>query len=125
MSEKCGCSCDCGDSSPKIIYACSGAANVGFLADNVSRKLVNDSCGKMSCLAAVGAGLSGFVESAKVTDNVVIDGCPVACGKKIFENNSLPYTHVILTEMGVEKGKTEITKELITKVTEDVKGKIA
>ena len=64
MSE---CKCSCGG-SVNLIYSCSGSANTGLLADRVSRKMMKDTTAKMTCLAAVGAGLSGFVESAKAAD---------------------------------------------------------
>lgn len=117
--------CCCGNSGVKLIYSCSGAANTGYLADAVSRKLMKDGKGKMTCLAAIGADLSGFIESAKCAEkNIVVDGCPVACGKKIFEKNNLPFDHFVLTEFGVEKGKTEITQEVINRVTEEICNKI-
>lgn len=117
--------CSCGSAGIKLIYSCSGAANTGFLADSAARKLTKEGKGKMTCLAAVGAGLSGFLESAKCADkNIVIDGCPVACGKKIFDANNLNYEHYILTDFGVEKGKTEITTEVINSVTNELTIKI-
>jgi len=77
--------------------------------------------GKMTCLAAVGANLSGFIESAKAADcNIVIDGCPVSCGKKIFEQLELPFTHYKATDYGVQKGKTEITEEVVQEVTQKI-----
>ena len=113
--------CSCGSNDIKLIYSCSGAANTGYLADNIARKLMKENIGKMTCLAAVGAELSGFVESAKcVSKNIVIDGCPVACGKAIFEKANLPYEHFVLTEFGVEKGKTEITQDVIKDLTEQL-----
>jgi uncharacterized metal-binding protein len=109
--------CCCGgDDKVKLLYACSGAANTGYLADSVSRRLAKLGVGKMTCLAAVGAGLSGFLESARSAgENLVIDGCPVACGKKIFGNLGISFRHFLMTDYGVEKGKTEITTELIGK----------
>jgi uncharacterized metal-binding protein len=121
MSE----SCSCGKGGLKLIYACSGAANTGYLSDSAARKLMKDAAGKMTCLAAMGAELSGFIESAKCADkNIVIDGCPVACGKKIFEKLGLPFEHYIMTDFGVEKGKTEITPEIINSVTTKISQKI-
>lgn len=118
-------SCNCGCGGIKLIYSCSGAANTGHLADSVARKLMKENKGKMTCLAAIGADLSGFIESAKCADkNIVIDGCPVACGKKIFENKSLPFEHFILTDFGVEKGKTEITSDVIENINSLVSQKI-
>ena len=110
----------------KLLYACSGAANTGYLADNVSRRLAKDGAGKMSCLSAMGAGLSGFVESARAAgQNLVIDGCPVGCGKRTFENNGIPFRHFVMTDYGVEKGKTAVTPELIGMTANTVAKEIA
>lgn len=110
-----GCVCSCGgDDKVNLIYACSGAANTGLLADQVARTLSANEKGAMTCLAAVGADLSGFLASARGADkNVVIDGCKVACGAKIFNEKGLPFEHYITTDFGVVKGKTPITKEVI------------
>mgnify|MGYP001810508090 CR=1 FL=1 len=116
------CSCSCGgDTATKLIYACAGAANTGYLADQVARKLNRDGSGDMTCLAAVSADLSGFIQSAKEADrNVVLDGCPVGCGKKIFESKGLPFMHFVTTDFGVEKKKTVITQEVIDRVTGEI-----
>ncbi len=114
--------CCCGNKGVKLIYACSGAANTGYLADQSARKLMQEGNGKMTCLAALGADLSGFIESAKSAGkNIVIDGCSVSCGKKIFEKLGLKYDHLIITDFGVEKGKTEITDTVINRVTDSIK----
>jgi uncharacterized metal-binding protein len=120
------CSCSCGsDTATKLIYACSGAANTGYLADQVARKLNRDGAGDMTCLAAVGADFSGFIESAKSADkNIVIDGCAVGCGKKLFEGKGLPFTHIVITDFGVEKKKTAITQEVIDRVSAEICAKI-
>jgi uncharacterized metal-binding protein len=118
------CSCG-GDATAKLLYACAGAANTGYRADQVARKLNRDGAGSMTCLAAVGADLSGFVRSARDADeNIVIDGCPVACGKKIFEARGLPFTHFVVTDFGVEKKKTEITPAVIDRVSAEICAKI-
>lgn len=116
------CSCSCGgDSTTKLIYSCAGAANTGYLADQVARKLNRDGAGDMTCLAAVSAGLSGFIASAKEADiNVVIDGCPVGCAGKVFESKGLPFAQFVMTDFGVEKKKTEITQEVIDRVAGEV-----
>jgi uncharacterized metal-binding protein len=116
------CSCSCsGENTTRLLYACAGAANTGYLADQVARKLNRDGAGDMTCLAAVGADLSGFIASAKESGkNIVIDGCPVACGKKIFESRGLSFKHYITTDFGVEKKKTEITPEIIDRVTVEI-----
>lgn len=69
---------ECCGTATKLIYACSGSADVGEIADRVTRKLRNEGYAKMTCLAGVGAGLSGYVQSAKGADeNITIDGCPM------------------------------------------------
>lgn len=118
-------SCCGGSGKTRLLYACSGAANTGYLADMTTRMLMTDGVGKMTCLAALGANLSGFVASAKGADeNIVIDGCPVACGSAIFDNLKLPCRQIVLTDFGVKKGKTDITPELIADIKEQVKEKI-
>lgn len=78
--------CNCGSDSKTFIYTCSGAANTGLLADRVARQLAISGQGSLTCLAAVGAGLESFIKSAGcAARNIVIDGCPVACGKLILE----------------------------------------
>jgi uncharacterized metal-binding protein len=120
--------CNCGQEKTIIITACSGAANTGLLADQVARKLRAEKVGSMICLAALGAELSGYVESARASDrNIVIDGCPVACGAKIFQKLGLKYEGYVMTDYGAEKGKTEITQALIddvgTRVAADIGSK--
>lgn len=118
--------CCRGDGKTVLITACSGAANVGLLADQVARALRADKAGSMTCLAALGAGLSGYVESAKGADrNVVIDGCPVACGTKIFAKLGIACEPYLMTDFGVEKGKTAITPELVAETVAAVKSRMA
>ena len=118
--------CTCGgDNETRLLYSCAGAANTGFLADQVTRALGRDGAGAMTCLAAVGADLSGFVESARAASrNIVIDGCPVGCAKRIFEARGLPFEQFVMTEFDVHKGKTAITGEVIERVTAEVKARL-
>jgi uncharacterized metal-binding protein len=119
-----GCSCG-GDARTILIYACSGAANTGLLADQVMRALNREEAGNSSCLAAMGADLSGFLESARsATMNIVLDGCKVSCGAKIFEKNGIPFKRYIMTDFDVEKGKTAITGELIEAVAERIANEV-
>ncbi len=109
--------CGCGKDKTFIITACSGAANTGLLADQVARRLRAEKLGSMTCLAALGAELSGYVESARAASgNIVIDGCPVACGAKIYQRLGLDCERYVMTDYGAEKGKTEITQALIDEV---------
>ena len=120
--SQCSCSCGCGsEEKARLLYACSGAADVGHIADLVARRLDNEEWGGMSCLSGIGADLSGFIESAREADNLVIDGCPVGCGKKIFEKNGLPYTEFVLTQFGLVKGSTPAESKVVERMAEMVK----
>ena len=102
MSEKtsCGCSAD-----NKLIFACSGCADVGYLADKTARILSVSGLGKMSCLAGIGGGVTGMIEGAKRADKLlVIDGCGVGCGKLIAEQAGLSFEHLTVTDLGLVKG---------------------
>lgn len=114
-------SCDCSSGPTTLIYACSGAANTGLLSDQVARTLAKEGFGKMTCLAAMGAQLSGFQASAAGADvNLVLDGCPVACGAKIFAKAELPFQHLLMTDFGVKKGETTITTDLVAQISTKV-----
>ena len=81
--------CDCGGDCKRTVlfYACSGGANVAEVADRAARELMFEGLGTMFCLAGLGAGIQGMIQTAKDADlNVVLDGCPLDCAKKIFEN---------------------------------------
>ena len=98
----------CEGSGPRLITACSGRSNVGQIANRVMVEMDKMGIAASFCLAGVGAGLSGFVESARAGKVILVDGCPVGCGKKIFENNSAqPERYFVVTELGVQKGNID------------------
>jgi uncharacterized metal-binding protein len=95
---------------------------VGKLADEVARKMAESGMGRMNCVAAIGAGISGYVESAKGSDkNIVIDGCGTACARKTLEKNGAAAVSHVLTELGFVKGKTAATKENAEKAIRTIK----
>lgn len=97
----------CGNSVTTLIAACSGRSNVGQIANGVMVEVDKSGEAKSFCLAGVGAGLSGYVESAKAARVILVDGCPVGCGKKILENQQIePDRYFVVTEMGIKKDGT-------------------
>jgi uncharacterized metal-binding protein len=94
----------CGASVKTLVLGCSGGSNVGQVANNVMIEMDKDGVGNAYCLAGLGADLSGFVESARAGRTILIDGCPVGCGKKAFEKHGItPTEYFIVTELGIEK----------------------
>ena len=112
--------CNCGNGET-IVMACSGASDLGRLTDLSARSLRDNNDCKMSCLALVGAGIEKSIESFKSSKLVVIDGCPIDCGKLIMNRNGLDnYDHVRLTDLGFVKGETEISEKTMSIVSERV-----
>ena len=122
VMAQCSCSGGCSETEKvRLLYACSGAADVGHIADLVARRLSREGWGGMSCLSGIGADLSGFIESAREADNIIIDGCPVGCGKKMFEKNGLPYREIVLTQLGLVKGATPAEPAVVERMAESVR----
>jgi len=99
--------CGGGSSKNVLLYACSGGANVAEIADRAARALMAEGRGTMFCLAGLGADIQGMVQTARDADlNLVIDGCPLDCAKKIFDRHGITnYTQVKVTDLGIEKQK--------------------
>ena len=99
----------CGKSAKRtvLLYACSGGANVAEIADRAARALMAEGRGTMFCLAGLGAGIEAMIQTARDADlNVVLDGCPMNCAKKIFDHAGLTnYVQVKVTDLGIEKTK--------------------
>ncbi len=113
--------CCCGGKKTKnvLLYACSGGANVAEISDRAARQLMKTGYGTMFCLAGLGADIQGMVQTAKDADlNVVLDGCPMDCAKKIFDRLGLKnYVQVRATDLGIEKKKgVPVTDEEIGKM---------
>jgi len=119
----------CGEAKKTVLlYACSGGANVAEIADRAARELMFSGCGSMFCLAGIGAGIPGMVQTAKDADvNVVIDGCPVDCAKKIFDKAGVTnYQYIRVTDLGIEKVKgVRATDEQVAAVVAKVREVLA
>jgi len=115
MNEKQACACG---SAPKLIFACSGAADVGAISDQAARQLTRDGAGKMYCLAGIGGRVSGIMATTGSAAKILaIDGCPLNCAKHSLEQAGFTkYEHLLLADLGMEKGKTPPTSEAITRV---------
>jgi len=94
-----------------LIFPCSGAADVGELADRTARKLSKDGDGKIFCLAGVGGAIPSFIEKTKTAESIlVIDGCPQDCGRKTLAREGITdIMHARLTDLGYAKGGTNIS----------------
>ena len=110
--------CSCKDDAVKIIFACSGAADLGEISDLVARKMHRDGDRQMKCLAFIGAGIQDMIDSVKDTNMLVIDGCKLDCGKLTMEKNGISdFCHLRLTDLGYIKGQTPASSKTVNQIT--------
>jgi uncharacterized metal-binding protein len=109
--------CGCGGNCTKnyIALSCSGGSDLGELTDKVTRKIRNELPNtSMNCLAKLGFGNQTLIDSISKEQALIIDGCPIDCGRKIMEKNGITnYKHFRLTDFGYVKGQTHITSEMV------------
>jgi len=110
MSNQC-----CGGT--QLIFACSGAADVGAIADRAARRLTKDGVGKMFCLAGVGGRISGIMKTTQAADRILaIDGCPLDCVKNCLQQAGFAkFEHLQLADIGLEKGKSPVSDDAVAK----------
>jgi len=120
MSSPCACS-----AAPTLLFACSGAADVGEIADQSVRQVSRTGKGKMFCLAGVGGRVSGIVKSTEAATRIfAVDGCPLNCARKTLEEAGFTqFQHLQLAELGLVKGQSPATPEsmqLVSRKIEDL-----
>jgi uncharacterized metal-binding protein len=123
MEEKCTC-----QPNEILVFVCSGSSNVGQIANLAALQLTQKGAGRMFCLAGIGGHVSGMIESTKAGKMIVgIDGCPVACAKKILEHAGFNVDEYLqITEMGIEKNHGfDYPQSEIDKVANHLKGRIS
>ena len=116
---------ECCSGKTTVLFTCSGAANVGQVANQAAVDLQQEGVGKMLCLAGIGSHNSGMIASGRGTDRVVgIDGCPVACTKKTLEHAEVPMTdYVVVSELGFKKQPHDgvVDRDAVAKVKDEIK----
>jgi uncharacterized metal-binding protein len=105
------------NAAPKLIFACSSAADVGAVVDQAARKLTRNGVGKMFCLAGIGGRVSGISKTTEAAQAILaIDDCPFNCTKKCLEEAGFTeFKHLQLVDFGMTKGETEVNDENVEK----------
>jgi uncharacterized metal-binding protein len=113
---------ECAD-SPKLIFACSGAADVGEISDHAARIISRDGAGKMFCLAGIGGRIPNIMKMTETASKILaIDGCELDCVKNCLQQAGFgQFEHFRVTDLGLQKGNTEVNNENIANVA--AKGK--
>jgi uncharacterized metal-binding protein len=111
--------CSSKDSAAKLVFACSGAADVGEVSDLVARKLHLNGERQMKCLAFIGGGIQEMIDAVSGTNMLVIDGCNLDCGRLTMEKNGISdFSHLRLTDLGYIKGHTPASRNTVNQITE-------
>jgi uncharacterized metal-binding protein len=109
-AEKCECS-----AAPKLIFPCSGASDVGEIADRAARRLRDRGVGKMYCLAGIGGRVSGIMATTQAAEKILaVDGCPLNCARNTLEQAGFQqFEHFCLAELGLAKGSSPATEDRV------------
>lgn len=118
-------SCACG-TRPKLFFSCSGAADVGEIADKAARKLTADGVGQMFCLAGIGGRVSSIMATTKAAGPILaIDGCSLDCARNTLEQAGFTqYEHLRVSDLDMEKGQSPATDERIGRVVREGRAKL-
>lgn len=105
---------------PTLIFACSGAADVGCIADRAARRMTSDGTGRMFCMAGIGPRIDGIIKTARAARAILaIDGCEIDCVKKGLEQAGFAdFKHLRVTDMGMQKASTPPTDEKVAAVAQ-------
>lgn len=97
--------CQCA-ASPKLIFPCSGASDVGEISDRTARRLTREGKGKMYCLAGVGGRVPDILATVPLAQKIlVIDGCAAECAKNtLLQAGFNKFEHLQLKSLGLAKG---------------------
>lgn len=110
--------CSCKDDAVKTVFACSGAADLGEISDLVARNLHRNGVRQMKCLAFIGGGIQDMIDSVKDSNMLVIDGCPLDCGKITMRKNGInDFCHLRLTDLGYTKGQSPANPRVVGEIT--------
>lgn len=109
------------DTRSRLIFACSGASDVGHLTDRAARALAREGVGRMYCLAGIGGRVESMLAITRAANKVlVIDGCDQECGRKTFQQAGLErFLHLKLADLGFQKGKSTKTPGDINVITQE------
>ena len=104
---------------PTLVFACSGAADVGEISDRAARKLSKDGVGAMFCLAGIGGKVEPIMKKTRSASQILaIDGCNLDCVKSCLENAGFTeFEYIRVTDLGLEKGKSPANEENVARVT--------
>ncbi|GAB3000559.1 hypothetical protein GCM10010960_00360 [Arenimonas maotaiensis] len=90
-----------------LVYACSGCSSAAQMANQMALWLDRQGKAEMSCIAGVGGGVTGLVNTARSHRPIIaLDGCILACASACLSQVGVtPDRHIVLSEFEVKKRK--------------------
>jgi len=90
-----------------LVYACSGCSSAAQMANQMALWLDRQGKAEMSCIAGVGGGVTGLVNTARSRRSIIaLDGCVLACTSACLSQAGVtPDRHIVLSEFEVKKRK--------------------
>jgi uncharacterized metal-binding protein len=112
---------------PTLIFACSGAADVGEISDRAARQLNTEGMGKMFCLAGIGGRVEGIMRTTQSAARILaIDGCSLDCVRLCLdEAGYAAFDHLRVTDLGLEKGKSPASEKNVATVVKSASEKLS
>lgn len=119
-------SCLC-EPSEALRFPCSGASNLGQIANEAAMRLREAGKGTMYCTAGIGGHVPGLVDGARTAKMLVgIDGRSVQCVRSCLEAEglSLAVHTVVSEESEIEKGFKRPTEDEVLAILDIVDGRM-
>lgn len=104
-----------------LLFSCSGASDVGHIADSAARRLDSMGAAQLGCLAGIGGRvLSHLAAARRAPELMAIDGCECNCARRTLEEAGLTCAiHVRVTDNGIAKGAAQDREAGIRRVLQD------
>jgi len=92
-------------SKAPLVYSCSGCSSAAQMANHLALMLDREGFAEMSCIAGVGGGVAGLVNTARSGRPILaLDGCVLACARACLAREGVaPDKHLLLSDFGVKK----------------------
>ena len=109
--------------SGTLVFACSGAADVGAVADRAARAVSSAGAAKMFCAVGLGGKVQPILDATRGASTILaIDGCPSDCTKLSLAEAGIDHClHLRVTDLGMAKGDTDVSDANVANVAEKAK----